>query len=58
MTLNNYVQVACLPDSSKLVYPNMNGIQGYITGWGETKQGEFPKLYNQVIELKILYLVI
>lgn len=36
MTLNNYVQVACLPDSSKLVYPNMSGIQGYIAGWGAT----------------------
>jgi hypothetical protein len=34
-TLNQYVQIACLPDPTVKVYPSQNNIFSWIVGWGD-----------------------
>ena len=41
--------MACLPDLSKLVYPNTSEIQAFIAGWGVTNLiGEFAIYANKL----------
>ena len=52
MTLNEYVQVACLPDPSQLVYPIRNEIEAYIAGWGRMSDGYYAsRLQNTIITI-------
>ncbi len=34
--LNNYIQIACLPDRSISLYPTLANIDIFIVGWGDT----------------------
>jgi secreted trypsin-like serine protease len=38
VTLNEYIQIACLPKSQSNTYPGTN-IPGWIVGWGTTNYG-------------------
>ncbi|CAF0826377.1 unnamed protein product [Brachionus calyciflorus] len=48
VNLNEKIQIACVPDKSKIKYPNDN-IDGYIAGWGATDtDGEvYPDILKQ-----------
>lgn len=35
VTLDSYIQIACLPDRSVSYYPTLTDIAGYVAGWGD-----------------------
>lgn len=47
-TLNNYVQLACLPQSQSTTFPEASDT-GVVAGWGAlTYNGAFPNILNNV----------
>lgn len=53
VTLNNYVQIACLPDPSIKNYPTKSDIDAYAIGWGAVYEGGYipDSLRNVVITI-------
>lgn len=53
MTLNNYIQLACLPSRSKSYYPSDVYIDSYAVGWGSLKENENIADILHNVKLKI-----
>ena len=49
VTLNNYIQIACLPTSTSTSYPGVN-LDVYAVGWGKLSSSDTitPNLLNNV----------
>ncbi|RNA37897.1 isoform A, partial [Brachionus plicatilis] len=55
ITLNDYIQLACLPPETRVAYPYLTDIGAWAVGWGyesDTSQSIADKLNNVRLKIK------